>query len=169
MATPPSYRIDFMRAARRHSAFLHDVLAPRCRAHDITVQQLCVLVELDADGAQTVTQLCEQTGILRTNFAATCRKLQSRGLVERTPNPRDSRSSLVALTEKGREAVLAIDREIADAFDCVLADVPEQTILAIEKSLGELDRLLERLSERTKTASDALRQDAETGCPCSDS
>ncbi len=169
MAALPSYRIGFMRAAQHHSTFLHDVLAPRCRAHDITVQQLVVLAELSADDAQTVTQLSDHAGILRTNFALTCKKMQAQGLIEKTPNPADSRSSLLILTEKGRQTVLAIDREIADIFDSVLADVPEDTICAIEESFRELDRLIGRLHEHAKIADGQRSANARGRHACSDS
>ncbi|WP_067441960.1 MarR family winged helix-turn-helix transcriptional regulator [Nocardioides jensenii] len=66
--------------------------------------------------------------------------LESRGLVERSPDPRDRRATCVRVTETGDEMCVVIDRARAAAAKDYLSVLPAE-------DRAELDRLLRLLLE----------------------
>ncbi len=60
-----------------------------------------LLHALDADGAQTMTQLAHALGVTQRRITDLVDALTGDGLVERRPHPTDGRSTIVALTKGG--------------------------------------------------------------------
>ena len=92
----------------------------------------------------TVPQISRRMGLTRQSVHATVNRLVADGLVELVPNADHRRSSLVQLTESGRERYAAIDAEQA------------VWINGLTKGLGARDlettaRVLEELSNRLGT------------------
>jgi DNA-binding MarR family transcriptional regulator len=92
----------------------------------------------------TVPQISRRMGLTRQSVHATVNRLVADGLVELVPNADHRRSSLVQLTESGRERYAAIDAEQA------------VWINGLTKGLGARDlettaRVLEELSTRLAT------------------
>ncbi len=82
------------------SARLVRVVA-RAAAHEAPAG-LRLLSQLDELGPQTVTALARADRSSQPTTSAAVSGLEQRGLVARTANPDDARSTLVALTEAGR-------------------------------------------------------------------
>jgi DNA-binding MarR family transcriptional regulator len=68
-----------------------------------------LLYALDA-GPAPIGDLHRSFGHRRSTLTSVVDRLEARGLVERAPNPRDRRSSLVALTSDGRNAARQVAR-----------------------------------------------------------
>ena len=88
---------------RQVEQFLEGVLKP----HGVQLSDYRVLVALytSEEGAITPAQL---NGILRQTSAGitkTISRVEQRGLVQRRPNPNDSRSVFIELTEEGEEEI----------------------------------------------------------------
>ena len=71
------------------------------------------------------------------------KSLETRGLVQRLPNPQDARSMLVQLTDQGLEL---IDRAVEAHLDnerAMLAPMPVAELAALDQRLSLLLRVLE--------------------------
>src|SRR5256885_10189309 len=71
------------------------------------------------------------------------KSLETRGLVQRLPNPQDARSMLVQLTDQGLEL---IDRAVEAHLDnerAMLAPMPVAELAALDQRLSQLLRVLE--------------------------
>jgi DNA-binding MarR family transcriptional regulator len=71
-------------------------------------------------------------------------KLESHGLVERTPHPEGNRRKLVTLTAAGRKAA-ALASEILARPPAAITELPPGDLTA-------LDRILTRLAEAARSA-----------------
>ncbi len=108
-------RDEFLRLARamRESArcMVDPVVFDR---FGLTPQQMYVLMAVrDHPGAPTGS-ISDSAGILRTNFAQVCRKLEEAGLVERRRSDEDHRVVRLQLTDRGRAVVDAVDRTVEE-------------------------------------------------------
>jgi DNA-binding MarR family transcriptional regulator len=92
---------------------------PLLAAHDLPMWDYAVLVRLGDGAVRTQAQLAESVGRDATRLIPILDRLQSRGLVERTPDPADRRNRIVALTDAGR----AIMTSCRDAIRAMESDV----------------------------------------------
>jgi DNA-binding MarR family transcriptional regulator len=82
-------------------------------------------------------ELADSRGIDPPNATVIVDKLESHGLVERTPHPGGNRRKLVTLTEVGRKAV-AQAREIIARPPAAIAEFPPDGLAALERILTRL-------------------------------
>ena len=101
-------RISVMRLARR-------LRSERDPAHDLSLNQLSALGALDRHGAMTVGQLAAHERVQPPSMTRTIAGLVERGLAVRQPHPTDGRQVVVALSDAGRDLVLA-ERRRKDAW-----------------------------------------------------
>lgn len=77
----------------------------RLKALGLSSGQLPVFFALAAGDALTQKQLAKTASIEQPTMAATLSRMERNGLIERQPDPRDRRSSLITLTAEGRKKV----------------------------------------------------------------
>jgi DNA-binding MarR family transcriptional regulator len=94
----------FWAVARRLRHLNREVLAP----WDVTPSQSRAIVVLARHGTMRLSELAEHLRIVARSATEVVDDLQERGLVERLPDPRDRRATLVRLTERGTEVATAI-------------------------------------------------------------
>ncbi|MGW7360428.1 MarR family winged helix-turn-helix transcriptional regulator [Streptomyces sp. NPDC054802] len=70
--------------------------------HGLTPQQVKVLIALEG-AALPMRRIAERLGAEPSNLTGIVDKLQSRGLLERQPDPGDRRVKLLAITDTGKE------------------------------------------------------------------
>ncbi|MBS4101632.1 MarR family winged helix-turn-helix transcriptional regulator [Tsukamurella paurometabola] len=93
-----------------------------------------------ADGAATVADIARRRGLRRQSVRETVERLERDGLVVREPNTADRRAPLVALTDRGRAALRAVEPARADWAERRSAGLdPADLVAAL--------RLLRRLRE----------------------
>jgi DNA-binding MarR family transcriptional regulator len=102
--------------------------------------QLLTLYESDG---LTQTQLCERVRIEQPTMANTLARMQRDGLIDRTPDPRDGRRSLVTLTEHAHaiegDLVAAALRVNAAASRGLSADQIAQFMQTMAAIIANLD------------------------------
>ncbi|MDD7937002.1 MarR family transcriptional regulator [Actinomycetospora lutea] len=128
-------------ARRLHQAYI----AAWARRVDpvLTGPQYAVLVTVDAHPRLDQGSLAHTVALDRSTMADVCRRLEDRGLIERTQAPADGRRKLIGLTEEGRAALQRLQ-------DRVLA--LESELMADHASgVGELLERLDALSRRWET------------------
>jgi DNA-binding MarR family transcriptional regulator len=97
-----------------------------------------VLACLNDAEAPTIRQVSDATAQPPSTLTGLLDRLERRGLVERRPNPRDRRSTLVVLTPGGREAA----GRVAAAFRRVEARIPETARAGVVGLLAEIEDAL---------------------------
>jgi DNA-binding MarR family transcriptional regulator len=70
---------------------------------ELTAPESSALVRLDRGGPATVTALARLEQISAQSMGATLNLLDSRGLIERRPDPDDGRRAFISITEAGLE------------------------------------------------------------------
>ena len=95
-----------------------------------------------------MSELAERTNASLARLSHVVRRLERRGLIERSPDPDDARATNARLTDQGRVAIVA-------AAPGHVANVREQVMDALSpeqiRQLGEIaDRLLTRLDPGNK-------------------
>ena len=120
----------------------------RLRELGISVSQLPVIVALKNGQRLAQKELARQTGVEQPSMAQLLARMERDGLIERTPDPKDGRSSLVSLTERARAGLPDLRRALDAGSEAVLegfsADEVE-TLLRLMRRLNEnLDRMLEK-------------------------
>jgi DNA-binding MarR family transcriptional regulator len=94
----------FMSVARQLRGTSQATLAP----WDITPGQLRAMRVLDHHGTQRMSELSDHLHIAARSTTEVVDGLESRGLVERRPDPGDRRATLAELTEQGASVLSAI-------------------------------------------------------------
>lgn len=72
---------------------------------ELSLPEMSALLRLDRGGPTTPSALARAEQITRQGMGATLNGLARRGLVERHPDPRDGRRTLMTLTDTGRQFV----------------------------------------------------------------
>lgn len=101
-------------------------------------QKRILMVLLETDGI-TQRALTERLGIQPGSASEVLAKLENAGLVVRTANPADRRTTDIRLTEKGkrqaREACTQRDRRHAQMFSC-LSDAEKAQLLSLLETVN---------------------------------
>lgn len=86
--------------------------APVLEKHGLSMWAYSVLTALDESPIRTQAALAEAIGADKTRIIPVLDELQSRGYIERRPDPDDRRARLLEITEQGRAIKDAIQAEI---------------------------------------------------------
>ena len=127
-------RIAVMRLRRR-------LASERQPENDLSMNAMAVLGALYRKGEQSVGQLAAFERVQPPSMTRTVNCLEDGGYVQRRPHPTDGRQVVVALTDLGRDTVLA-DRRRRDAWlsKRLVALTPEERDL-LRRAAPLLDRL----------------------------
>jgi len=91
---------------REHTSAVLRHAAATAKRMGLEASELAALEHLQAAGPMTQKQLGERLSMSPGAVTAMIDRLESRGYVQRTPNPEDRRSALVRITEAGLEESL---------------------------------------------------------------
>ena len=97
-----------------------------------------VLSSLLGGDAATQRELALATGRDKTRLIGNLDRLETRGLVTRTPDPGDRRNRVVSLTDAGRRLATSCRAEIRAMEDDLLRDVRPADRAAFERVLAHL-------------------------------
>jgi DNA-binding MarR family transcriptional regulator len=104
----------------------------------MTVAQAATLEALRSAGPGRLGDLGQRLGISPSTLTRNMTRLERRGLVSRRADPKDARSSQVALTAAGRAAATRVDRQEAAFARSILERLPADRGRAVLESLEEL-------------------------------
>jgi DNA-binding MarR family transcriptional regulator len=115
---------------------------------ELSPSQTAALATIDRHGPLTPSELAVREGIQRPTVTRIVSLLEERGLVHRTRDPHDRRSSLVALSPAGRD-LLARGRTRKNAYLARrLRELDADDRATLERAAGILERLLEEEGRR---------------------
>jgi DNA-binding MarR family transcriptional regulator len=118
-------------------AFQHEVLAP----FELTPSDYSVLAMLRRAGTPYRLSPSDLTSRLERSsggMTKILKRLEAGALVERTPDPRDGRGSLVKLTRAGRSVQDRVFKAFVAATRKLLAPMPAATLRETDRSLRVL-------------------------------
>ena len=95
-------------------------------------------VFIGAEDPWTPTGLAERLAMPLSTVLFRVRRLERRGHAERTPNPEDGRSFLIALTTEGQRLLRLARPRFRVAAEAVEAELGAERLAALRAELGEL-------------------------------
>ncbi|WP_304113298.1 MarR family winged helix-turn-helix transcriptional regulator [Mycolicibacterium bacteremicum] len=107
---------------------------------DLSATEVTVLRHIDHHPDTSPSAVAAGTGLQRSNLSRALRDLEAKGLVQRSPDPADSRQSLLRSTELAAENLA----RIRDLWATILAGALEEDrdVAAAVRLLGEVERNL---------------------------
>lgn len=115
---------------------------------EVTTAMRAVMETLSASGPMTVPKIAELKGVTRQHIQLLADALVAAGLAAVKDNPAHRRSSLIALTEKGKRIFTKMRAREAPVVEEIAWEFDTQEM---ERTTAVLMRLAARLDERAKT------------------
>jgi DNA-binding MarR family transcriptional regulator len=118
---------------------------------EVTTAMRAVMESLSASGAMTVPQIAKLKGVTRQHIQLLADALVAAGLAAVKENPAHRRSSLIALTEKGKRTFAKMEAREGPVIEELAGEFDAQ---ALERATSVLNQLAARLDERLGGAED---------------
>jgi DNA-binding MarR family transcriptional regulator len=134
-AAPPERRLSLLLLLVAAHQRMTQLVEQELAADGVDANGYGVLSLIGARGELRLTELAAELGMPITTASDVVRRLESRRLVMRSPNPDDGRSSLFALTSAG-------DREWHNGWPAL-----QRINRALEAQLGDLDAVRAAVTE----------------------
>lgn len=138
------FRRELARVARDLQVFMHETMGRICKRHDLTMHNLYIMMELNIEPGQTISQLSDRVGILPTNFTPVCRKMEERGLIERQQSEADRRSYTLHLSAEGKALFDTMSHEVERRYGSIFETEPDETFDTILKGFEALHTFVKR-------------------------
>ncbi|MYZ47581.1 MarR family winged helix-turn-helix transcriptional regulator [Propylenella binzhouense] len=111
----------------------------RFAAHiGVSGPQYSMMVAIGEAGSATVGQIADELRVSSPFVTAEIGKLIERGIVERRPNQRDRRSSLLTLTEKGRDMIVDVGPLRRLTNDLVFGSLTSEEVQSLHAIMDKL-------------------------------
>jgi DNA-binding MarR family transcriptional regulator len=136
----PELAAAFHRWARLLIEREQSLLAPR----GLDLWDYMVLSRLGTGAAPAQGQLADAIGRDATRLIPILDRLADRGLLRRTPDPRDRRNRIVDLTASGQRELAACRAAIRAMEDALLAELPTRHRRELLDCLPAMDHLVTR-------------------------
>lgn len=104
---------------------------------------IAALATVEAHGPITPSELAERERVSRPTATRILSRLSDAGLVGRSPDPADGRSSLVAASAEGRALLRRLRRRKDEYLARRLDGLDAEDLAALERAAGVLEGLLE--------------------------
>ena len=101
------------------------------------------LATIEGHGPITPSELAERERVRRPTATRIVARLAEEGLVERTPDPDDGRSSLVSISSEGRSLLRRLRRRKNEYLARRLRRLGPEELAALERAAGVLAELLD--------------------------
>ncbi len=101
-------------------------------------------------GVASPTELAKQTGLTSGATTAMLDRLEKAGLVERRPNPKDRRGTLVSPAEKGRETARSWFASARRAQEALLASYATEELAIIANVFDRFAQLWDQEREKLR-------------------
>ena len=105
--------------------------------------QTSVLASINRSGPVTPSELADLERVKRPTMTRTLGCLEREGLIERTPDPADGRSSLVAVNDAGRERLSRLRRRKSAYLARRLRKLDPEEVETLARAAALLERMRE--------------------------
>jgi DNA-binding MarR family transcriptional regulator len=110
---------------------------------DLTPTSVAALASVDRHGPLTPSELAEIERVKRPTMTRTLSHLEAEGLVERTPDPADGRSALVAINAGGRDQLRRLRKRKNAYLARRMRELPDEDVATLERAAAILERMRE--------------------------
>jgi DNA-binding MarR family transcriptional regulator len=141
-----SERPDLGATLHRLAGLVIDREIPVLRGHGVQMWDYVVLSGLGRGPAPSQAELAAAVGRDRTRLIPILDRLEARGLLERTADPRDRRYRVVRLTPGGRDLLTECRASIRAMEEELLADLPAGERGAFRATLERLATSIEGMA-----------------------
>jgi len=138
---PVTFDPEAVARLRRAIGRLARVLNASAMSEDLTPSQASVLAIIGFRGPIGPTEVARIEGINPTMLSRIVTKLDSAGLIRRTPHPTDQRAALLEATDAGRARTQRIREKRSATVTAILADLPPTTTATLLAALPALEDL----------------------------
>lgn len=124
----------------RDAAMRH--FRPVLNEAELTEQQWRVIRALNDAGALEISALAKSCHILLPSMSGIVKRLEARGLVQRSANTQDQRSSLVALTPAARVLIQEISPKLEAGYRHIETALGRERLAQLYSLLAEVEQNL---------------------------
>lgn len=114
---------------------LADLTGSALAPFGINGRQCAVLIAIDERAPSSQHDIAQRMGVDRTTMVTLVDELEGKGLVERTPDARDRRKNVVALTEAGRATQLGATAAADEAERRFLGPLADDEVARLREML----------------------------------
>ncbi len=114
----------------------------RLASNDIPPLQLSSLVSIESHGPLRLGELAQREAVTAPTMTRVLAALDDRGLIVRTPDPDDARSTQVSLSPAGTRALSDVRNQRTALLDARLARLSDAERAALAAALPALEALL---------------------------
>jgi DNA-binding MarR family transcriptional regulator len=106
---------------------------------DLSPTAVAALASIDRHGPLTPSELAVIERVKRPTMTRTLSHLEAQGLIERTPDPTDGRSALVAVNAAGRDQLRRLRRRKNAYLARRMRDLPPEDVATLERAAAILE------------------------------
>lgn len=133
------------------------------RSHNLTVAEWRVLVHLQHCGVVSVRDVQEYTNLAKSRVSRAVSRLERAYLVEKQTSQADARLIEIALTQAGKDAIVALLDDATGTELRLLKDLPQADLAAFYRVIDHFHRVLDQDSAARPMPKPTL--DASTPTP----
>ncbi|NIH83512.1 MarR family winged helix-turn-helix transcriptional regulator [Amycolatopsis granulosa] len=111
---------------------------------DLSLGDYTLLAQVSLHAPVRLSVLAELMEVDKSTLSPPAKRLESRGLIERRPDPADARAQLVSVTRAGKLAIGKLWKARAAAVAALLADWDAADVEQLAASLGALSEAIKR-------------------------
>ncbi|ADL70027.1 transcriptional regulator, MarR family [Thermoanaerobacterium thermosaccharolyticum DSM 571] len=117
-------------------------IVPFFKEENLTPTEMVVMLLVSKKDKCAITKMADYLGVPFSTFTEVLDRLESKGLIERIPNPKSRRSMLVISTSSGLELLDKIERKIEMKMEEIFKELSEDTYHQIFNVLNALNEYL---------------------------
>ena len=125
----------------RDAAMMH--FRPVFTEADLTEQQWRVLRALYDESSVDISSLAKTCHILLPSMSGILKRLEARGLIKRSANQNDQRSSVVAITHKAKNLIRSLTPHVEERYEEIQALIGKKQLEHLYALLAELEESLQ--------------------------
>lgn len=118
------------------------VLATRLLAHGFYAGQDQIMLALFSENGQTPGQLAARLGVRPPTITKTINRLQVQGFLEKRASETDARQAHIFLTERGADAIRAIEKSVTKTEKQALKGLDKKELKTLVKLLSRIENNL---------------------------
>ncbi|NIH80480.1 MarR family winged helix-turn-helix transcriptional regulator [Amycolatopsis viridis] len=111
---------------------------------DLSLGDYTLLAQVSLHAPVRLSVLAELMEVDKSTLSPPAKRLESRGFIERRPDPADARAQLVSVTRAGKLAIGKLWKARATAVAALLADWDTADVEQLAVSLGALSEAIKR-------------------------
>ncbi|NRR90697.1 MarR family transcriptional regulator [Winogradskyella undariae] len=109
---------------------------------DTTMATGFALLSIDPENGTPSTSLGPKMGMEATSLSRTLKMMETKGLIERRPNPEDGRGVLIFLTEFGLEKRNYSKARVITFNETIKANISEQELASFQKVAEVINNMI---------------------------